>query len=59
MSDLGLELIIPFWRMVDSNSNLAKKLECGVDFRMEQRNYTKLNPSLQFVLPNPTTAPHP
>ena len=37
MSGLGLELITPFWRTVDSNSNLAKKLECGVDFIIEQQ----------------------
>ena len=32
ISGLELDLITPFWRTVDSNSNLAKKLECGVDF---------------------------
>ena len=37
MSGLGLDLITPFWRTVDSNSNLAKELECGVDFIIEQQ----------------------
>ena len=28
----SLEDITPFWRSVDPNSNLAKKLDCGIDF---------------------------
>ncbi|MCB0824788.1 MAG: hypothetical protein KDC26_01240 [Armatimonadetes bacterium] len=27
-----LDSITPFWRAVDANSNLGKKLRCGVDF---------------------------
>jgi len=37
MSGFELELITPFWRTVDPNSNLAKKLECGIDFIIEQQ----------------------
>ena len=43
MSGLRLELITPFWRAVDSNSNLAKKLECGVDFIIEQQEKEEIN----------------
>ena len=48
MSGLRLELITPIWRAVDSNSNLAKKLECGVGFIIEQQEKEEitLNPSL-------------
>ena len=34
----SLEDITPFWRSVDSKSNLAKKLECGVGFIEAQQS---------------------
>ena len=45
ISGLGLELITPFWRTIDSNSNLAKKLECGVDFVIEQQRKEVIKPT--------------
>ena len=45
ISGLGLELITPFWRTIDSNSNLAKKLECGVDFIIEQQRKEVIKPT--------------
>jgi len=32
-----LEEITPFWRVVDPNSTLAKKLRCGPEFLVEMR----------------------
>ena len=34
----SLEDITPFWRSVNPNSNLAKKLDCGVNFIKAQQN---------------------
>ena len=34
----SLDDITPFWRSVDSKSNLAKKLDCGVDFIKTQQS---------------------
>ena len=34
----SLEDITPFWRSVDPNSNLAKKLDCGVNFIKAQQS---------------------
>ena len=31
-SGKSLEVITPFWRTIDPKSNLAKKLDCGIDF---------------------------
>jgi len=33
----SLDEVTPFWRIVDPNSKLAKKLECGIDFIQNQR----------------------
>jgi len=32
-----IEEVTPFWRIVNPKSNLAKKLECGIDFIKKQR----------------------
>ena len=34
----SLEVITPFWRSVDPKSNLAKKLDCGVNFIKAQQS---------------------
>ena len=54
ISSLDLELITAFQRAVDSNSNLAKKLECGVDFIIEQqeKEEIKLKYPPSLILPS-------
>ena len=32
IAGLAEEIITPFWRVIDINSNLAKKLTCGINF---------------------------
>ena len=36
---LGIDIseIAPFWRVVDPDSKLAKKLNCGIEFIINQR----------------------
>ena len=36
---LGIDIseVAPFWRVVDPNSKLAKKLNCGIEFIINQR----------------------
>ena len=37
-SGKSLEVITPFWRTIDPKSNLAKKLDCRVDFIKAQQS---------------------
>jgi hypothetical protein len=39
---VALKNITPFWRMIESNSPLAKKLSFGQDFLKEQRKKEKI-----------------
>ncbi|MEC7871439.1 MAG: hypothetical protein VX868_05170 [Chloroflexota bacterium] len=34
--------ILPFWRVVDTNSNLAKKLSCGIEYIIHKQKEEKL-----------------
>jgi hypothetical protein len=40
---VALKNITPFWRMIEPNSPLAKKLSFGQDFLMEQRKKEKID----------------
>jgi hypothetical protein len=40
---VALKNITPFWRMIEPNSPLAKKLTFGQDFLMEQRKKEKID----------------
>ena len=33
--------ILPFWRVVDTNSNLAKKLSCGIEYIIHKQKEEK------------------
>ncbi|MEO1054295.1 MAG: hypothetical protein AAFX87_26900 [Bacteroidota bacterium] len=37
LQGIPVENITPFWRIIDENSSLAKKLACGPEFIKEQR----------------------
>ena len=37
LQDCDVNAVTPFWRIVDVNSALAKKLACGLDFLREQQ----------------------
>lgn len=39
-----IDTITPFWRIVDSKSKLAQKLECGIDFLKEQQHNEGIAP---------------
>lgn len=39
----NLKEITPFWRIVNPNSKLAEKLQCGIDFIKTQRKIESVN----------------
>lgn len=48
----SLDIITPFWRVLDSDSPLASKLACGADFIAEQRGQEAVSGAKKDGAPN-------